>query len=169
MADDATHQVQNEAMPTIDYDTDRFDEAVASLPPPSEMPGGTTIVFLRGVREERQQALARLTRRTTATVHQFRLPTMLGDRRMQTQNSLRKAFDHAAEEGAMLYFDAVDELFAHVHEEGLDLVDDAEPTTVEYFFERVDAYPNTAVVCLQNPDHLDLARRYPIDLVVSFE
>jgi SpoVK/Ycf46/Vps4 family AAA+-type ATPase len=127
------------------------------------------VLFYGGTREKRQEALGTLTRYATGNVHQFRVPSLLSEYRMQTQNSLRKAFDHAAEENALLYFDKVDPLFTHEH---ADAPDDptrtAAPTTLEYFFERVGAYAGIVVLGLQRRSHVEWAAD-KVDLVVRFE
>ncbi len=153
----------------VQYDTEAFDRALDQLLDGDEEPSETRILFHGGTREDRQQALATLTRHTTANVHQFRVPSLLAERRTQTQNALRKAFDHAAEESALLYFDAADALFTHEH---VDTPDDAEesalPTTAEYFFDRVVAYDGIVVLALQKKSHVDRAKE-PIHLLVQFE
>ena len=153
----------------VRYDTDAFDRALQQLLGGDEAPSKSRILFHGGTREDRQQALARLTRHTTDSVHQFRVPSLLAERRMQTQNGLRKAFDHAAEESALLYFDAADALFSHSH---VDTPDDADesalPTTVEYFFDRVVAYDGVVVLALQKQSHVDWANEH-VHLIVEFE
>jgi hypothetical protein len=126
------------------------------------------ILFHGGTREIRQQALATLTRHTTANVHQFRVPSLLKEKRMQTQNALRKAFDHAAEESALLYFDAADALFTHSHADTPDEEEGAIPTTTEYFFERVGAYDGDLVLALQKTRHVEWTAE-KVHLVVQFE
>lgn len=168
----ARTEASNASVPTITYGTDAFDDAAASLPGVTSGVGehGLMVVFHDGRRPERQQALAHLTEQATPTVHQFQLPALLGERRIHTQNALRKAFDHAAEEDAVLYFENVDALFTHVHTEGPDVDGEAAPTTVEYFLDRVDAYRGLVILCVDNPDHERAIRRYtPPDLVVTFD
>jgi len=160
-----------EAVPTIAYGTQAFTDAVNQLPSISSGHGehGIMIVFHRGDRPSRQQALAHFTEQATPAVHQFQVPTLLGERRIHTQNALRKAFDHAAEEDAVLYFENVDALFAHIHTEGPDIDGEAEPTTVEYFLDRVDAYYGLVILCVDHSDHEGRIRQYtPPDLVVTF-
>jgi hypothetical protein len=121
------------------------------------------------VREQRQQALGTLTRYATGNVHQFEMPSLLGDHRMQTQNSLRKAFDHASEESALLYFDKADPIFTHDHADTPDEPEkSAALTTVEYFFDRVGAYAGVVVLGLQRKSHVEWARD-KVHLVVRFE
>jgi len=151
----------------VQYDTDAFDRALRQLLGDEEL-SQTRILFHGGTREDRQQALATLTRHTTANVHQFRAPSLLNERRMQTQNALRKAFDHAAEESALLYFDAADALFTHSHVDTPDEDERALPTTVEYFFDRVVAYDGVVVLALQKQSHVDWADEH-VHLVVEFE
>jgi hypothetical protein len=139
----------------VRYDTEAFTRSLQHLL--DEASPETRILFHGGTREDRQQALATLTRYTTANVHQFRVPSRLNERRMQTQNALRKAFDHAAEESALLYFDAVDALFTHAHVDTPDEEERALPTTAEYFFDRVLAYDGVVVLALQKSSHVDWA------------
>lgn len=151
------------------HGTEAFEERIEGLMAGGEHRTGTCFLFHGGTREERQQALGTLTRYATGNVHQFRVPSLLNEYRMQTQNSLRKAFDHAAEENALLYFDKVDALFAHDH---TDTPDESEvqvaPTTLEYFFDRVAAYTEVVVLGLQRKSHVERAQD-KADLVVRFE
>lgn len=167
MAASSPGDVSTRSIPTVAHGTGAFDDALASLQPDSDP--GARILFHGGTREQRQQALATLTRYVTSTVHQFRMPSMLGERRMQTQNALRKAFDHAAEEDAMLFFDSVDTLFTHDHADVLDGEGEEEPTVLEYFFDRVEAYRGIVVLGFKKRAHVDTARGYDVDLVVRFE
>ena len=152
----------------VQYGPDAFDRALRALRSDEDEPPAARVLFHGGTREDRQQALSTLTRHTTANVHQFRVPSLLAERRMQTQNALRKAFDYAAEESALLYFDAADVLFAHSH---IDTPDDGEeravPSTVEYFFDRVVAYEGTVVIALREQSHVDWADEH-VQLVVRF-
>ena len=128
--------------------------------------GGLCIVFVDGTPEARQQALATVTRHTIANVHQFALPSLVGERRMQTQSSLRKAFDAASEEGALLFFNEVDMLFDWRHPDTLG--GEEEPTSVEYFFQRVEAFEGVIVLALNDPEHIETAREYGARLIVDF-
>lgn len=152
----------------VQYDTAAFDRALRQLLGGEDEPTKTRILFHGGTREDRQRALATLTRHTTANVHQFRTPSLLDERRMQTQNALRKAFDHAAEESALLYFDAADVLFTHSHVDTPDEEGRALPTTTEYFFDRVVAYDGVVVLALQKTSHVDWAEE-KVHLIVQFE
>lgn len=159
-------------MPSVAYDTDVFREAAASLPSIESGVGehGLMIVFQDGARPDRQHAMAILTEHASPTVHQFQVPSLLGERRINTQNALRKAFDHAAEEDAVLYFENVDALFSHVHAEGPDVDGEAAPTTVEYFLDRVDAYRGLVILCITDSSYESTIRRYtPPDLLVTFD
>ncbi len=152
----------------VRYDTEDFERALRSLLGGEDTIATTRLLFHGGTREERQQALATLTRHTTANVHQFRVPSLLNEQRMQTQNALRKAFDHAAEESALLYFDAADALFSHSHMDTPDEEKRALPTMVEYFFDRVVAYDGVVVLALQKQSHVDWADEH-VHLIVEFE
>jgi len=155
--------------PTVSYDPDRFARRLDRLMNDREGRTGTRLVFHGGVREQRQQALASLTRHATGNVHQFRGPSLLNPRRIQTQNSLRKAFDHAAEENALLYFDQADPIFTHSHTDAPDNSDEnAVPSTLEYFFDRIGAYDGVVVLGLQRTRHVAWARER-VHLVVQFE
>lgn len=152
----------------VQYDTEAFEGALQQLLGRDEDPSKTRILFHGGTREDRQQALVTLTRHTTASVHQFRVPSLLNDQRMQTQSALRKAFDHAAEESALLYFDAAGALFTHTHVDTPDDEERALPTTAEYFFDRVVAYDGVVVLALQKQSHADWADEH-VHLIVEFE
>lgn len=148
--------------------TEALDQSLRRLLTDDEQPEAR-VLYHGGTREERQQALATLTRFTTANVHQFRVPSLLTERRMQTQNNLRKAFDHAAEESALLYFDAADALFTHSHADTPDDADEsALPTTAEYFFDRVVAYDGVVVIGVQRKSRVDWAAEN-VHLIVQFE
>jgi len=152
----------------VRYDTEEFERALRSLLNGEGKIPTTRLLFHGGTREDRQQALAALTRHTTANVHQFRVPSLLNEQRMQTQNALRKAFDHATEESALLYFDAADSLFAHTHVDTPDEEDRALPTTAEYFFDRVLAYDGGVVLALQDTSRVEWAAEH-VHLIVQFE
>lgn len=161
-----TSDVQIES--PVQYGTTAFSRSVEALMNTADQRPGTCIVFQGGLREERQQALAPFTEQATGNVHQFRVPSLLGEYRMQTQNSLRKAFDHAAEEQALLYFDTVDALFRHSHSDAPDHPEEhAAPTTVEYFFDRVVAYTGLVVLAMQRARHVRWLQDQ-IHLVVRF-
>jgi SpoVK/Ycf46/Vps4 family AAA+-type ATPase len=165
--DDAHSEIVS--TPTVRVGTEAFRQHLTDLTAEETPEDGTRVLFYGGTREERQEALGTLTRHATGSVHQFRVPSLLNEYRMQTQNSLRKAFDHAAEESALLYFDKVDSLFTHDH---ADTPDDpsrtAAPTTLEYFFERVGAYAGIVVLGLQHRRHVEWAAD-KVDLIVRFE
>ncbi len=155
--------------PVFDYEPDAFARRLESLMAGRESRTGTRFLFHGGVREHRQQALGTLTRYATGNVHQFEVPSLLADHRMQTQNSLRKAFDHAAEESALLYFDRADPIFTHDHADTPDEPEkNAALTTVEYFFDRVGAYAGVVVLGLQRKRHVEWAQD-KVHLVVRFE
>jgi hypothetical protein len=156
-------------VPVVSYDPDTFARRLAPLMRDREGRTGTRLVFYGGVREQRQQALATLTRYATGNVHQFRGPSLLNPQRIQTQNSLRKAFDHAAEENALLYFDRADPIFTHSHDDTPDAPsENAVPSTLEYFFDRIGAYDGVVVLGLQRTRHVEWARER-VHLVVRFE
>ncbi|MFB6247394.1 MAG: hypothetical protein ABEL97_02360 [Salinibacter sp.] len=153
----------------VDYAPDAFPRRLERLMEDRDDRTGTRLLFYGGVRERRQQALATLTRHATGNVHQFRGPSLLASQRMQTQNNLRKAFDHAAEENALLYFDQADSIFTHSHDDTPDApAENVVPTTVEYFFNRVGAYGGVVVLGLQRKRHVEWARE-KVHLVVRFE
>lgn len=161
-SDDAAQPV-----PTVAPDGPAYEQAVADLAARwDDTRGGLCIVFVDGTPEARQQALAAVTRHTVANVHQFALSSLVGERRMQTQSSLRKAFDAAAEEGALLFFNGVDMLFNWRHPDTLG--GEEEPTSVEYFFQRVEAFEGVIVLGLDEPDHIETAREYGARMIVDF-
>lgn len=151
------------------YEPDIFASRVERLMAGRDERTGTRLVLYGGTREQRQQALGTLTRYATANVHQFQVSSLLTEYRMQTQNKLRKAFDHAAEESALLYFDKADALFTHDHVDvSSEGEDSAVPTAVEYFFDRVGAFAGVVVLGLQRKRHVERAGGH-VDLVVQFE
>lgn len=154
----------------VSYDTEAFDRSLRQLlsDVDERHVGSRVILFHGGTRERRQKALATLTRYTTANVHQFRVPSLLAERRMQTQNTLRKAFDHAAEESALLYFDSADTLFTHDHVDADDIEASPDPSTAEYFFDRVGAYDGVVVLAFQRKSHVEWAEDH-VHLIVQFE
>lgn len=167
--DDAPDPLDDiDVSPPVRYGTEAFDRSLRHLLVDDDQPEAR-ILFHGGTREMRQQALATLTRYTTANVHQFQVPSLLAERRMQTQNALRKAFDHAAEESALLYFDSADALFTHSHADTPDGVEEnAVPTIAEYFFDRVVAYDGVVVLAVQRKSFADRAEQNA-HLLVHFE
>lgn len=153
----------------VPYDSEAFNRGLSQLLAGADQrqAGARVVLFQGGTRERRQEALASLLQHTTANVHQFRVPSLLAERRMQTQNALRKAFDHAAEESALIYFDAADALFTHDHVD-TDETEGPVPTTPEYFFDRVLAYDGVVVLALQGRKHVERAEEH-VHLVVTFE
>jgi hypothetical protein len=154
-------------IPHVAFSTEAFDEALATLQQRYDAGAGARIAFSGGSRADHQQALATLSEHTIGRVHQFEMPALIGERRMQTQNSLRKAFDAAAEEGALLFFDQVDMLFDWRHPDTLG--GDEEPTSIEYFLQRVEAFGGVVALGLQSSEHVDAAREYDLQLVVTFD
>jgi hypothetical protein len=154
--------------PVIAYDSEAFPEHLERLMDDQDARTGTRLLFYGGVREDRQQALGTLTRYATGNIHQFQVPSLLSEYRMQTQNNLRKAFDHAAEESALLYFDKADPLFSHSHDDAPDDDSESAPSTLEYFFDRVGAYAGLIVLGLQRKSHVEWARD-KVHLLVHFE
>ena len=152
----------------VRYGTDAFAPAAQALAAQHDARRGPIVVLHGGTREQRQQALATLTRYATGNVHQFRTPTLLDARRVQTQNNLRKAFDHAAEEDALLYFDAADALFEHTPTEPMKGEGEAEPTVLEYVFDRIAAHPGLVLLGIQTAAHAEACLAHGADLLVGF-
>ena len=165
-SDDADSTITD--APVIAYNAETFPEHLVRLMDEEADRTGTRLLFYSGVREDRQQALGTLTRYATGNIHQFQVPSLLSEYRMQTQNNLRKAFDHAAEESALLYFDKADPLFSHSHDDAPDDDQESAPSTLEYFFDRVGAYAGMVVLGLQRKSHVEWARD-KVHLVVHFE
>lgn len=153
-------------VPAVSYGGEAFARAVTELEQRYEAGKGVRVVFAGGAHAMHQQALADLAEQTVTNVHQFELPSLVGERRMQTQNSLRKAFDAAAEEGALLFFDEVDMLFNWHHPDSMG--GEEEPTSIEYFFQRVEAFGGIIVLGLNDPKHVEAAREYEVQLIVEF-
>lgn len=148
------------------YDAEAFEQAASQLGVEYTNGGSVRVLFAGGTREAHQQALTTLSEHTVENVHQFALPALVKERRMQTQSSIRKAFDAAAEEGALLFFDRVDMLFDWHHPDSVGGAE--EPTSIEYFFQRVEAYAGVVALALEAPEHIETARSYGLDLVVDF-
>jgi hypothetical protein len=156
--------------PVVAHGSDAFQSTLEALMADRDARSGFQILFHGGTREQRQQALGTLTRYVTGPVHQFEAPSLLNERRVQTQNNLRKAFDHAAEESALLYFDKAGPLFTHTHDDGTPPAnsDETAPSTLEYVFDRVAAYAGVVVLGLRRTRHREQAQDR-MHLVVTFE
>jgi hypothetical protein len=148
------------------YDPQGFARAAADLGTAYANGNSVRVLFAGGARETHQQALATLADHTVENVHQFTLPALVKERRMQTQSSIRKAFDAAAEEGALLFFDRVDMLFDWHHPDSLG--GEEEPSSIEYFFQRVEAYGGAVALALDAPEHIEAAQSYGLHLIVDF-
>ena len=148
------------------YDAQAFAQAAADLGAAYANGNDVHVLFAGGSREAHQKALATLAEHTVENVHQFALPSLVKERRMQTQSSIRKAFDAAAEEGALLFFDRVDMLFDWHHPDSLG--GEEEPSSIEYFFQRVEAYDGVVALALDTPEHIEAAQPYGMDLIVDF-
>jgi hypothetical protein len=154
-------------MPSVmPYEAEAFGQTASQLGAQYDGGGSVRVLFAGGTRETHQQALATLAQYTVENVHQFALPALVKERRMQTQSSIRKAFDAAAEEGALLFFDRVDMLFDWHHPDSMG--GEEEPTSIEYFLQRVEAYGGVVVLALEAPEHIEAARSYGLDLIVDF-
>jgi len=152
------------AAPTLQYGTASFDEQVRRVIT-DESQAGARILFRGGTRELRQKALAQLIRHATGTIHQVEVPALLDEQREQTQNNLRKAFDHAAEENAVLYLDRADPILSPQTTDSAE--DEAIPSIREYVFDRASAYDGTVVFGLQEAP-LTNESRSAVDLVIHF-
>lgn len=148
------------------YDAQDFSEAAAELGMAYDRGSSVRVLFAGGSREDHQQALATLAEHTVENVHQFALPALVKERRMQTQSSIRKAFDAAAEEGALLFFDRVDMLFDWHHPDARG--GEEEPSSIEYFFQRVETYDGVVALALDTPEHIEAAQPYGMHLIVDF-
>lgn len=153
----------------VSYGTDAFADAARTMAAQHKNGTGPVVVLHGGTREHRQQALATLTRYAAGNIHQFRMPALLNERRMDTQNNLRKAFDHAAEEDALLFFDATDALFSHTPSTPIDQEGDAEPTVQEYFFERVTAHPGLVLLGAHDAQWADACVERGAHHIVKFD
>ena len=129
------------------------------------------IALVGGERGQRQQTFGRVMDLSDENALQFRAASLVGERRKHTQNSLRKAFDSGAEERALLYIDDLDALLTwhHVDERDAAAEDDATPSTVEYFFQRVESYPHPIVLGVENAVHVDTIRQCAPSLIVTHD
>jgi len=152
---------------TVRYGTDGFDRQVRERLE-EDAPGGMRFLFYGGTDDQHQRALSDLTSHTAGPLHQVEAHSLLEDRRHQTQNNLRKVFDHATEEGALLHFEGADAFFIHEHTASSESQEDVVPTLSEYVIDRFDAYDGAVVLALDRPDHLEQAQA-GTDLVVRFD
>lgn len=161
---DSTSDPKTSPVPTISHAGTRFDaHCTAVLAEP-----GPCILLVGGDRPERQSTFGRILAHTDHNALQFNLQTLLGERRGQTQNGLRKAFDSGAEEQAVLFFDPLDPLLTWTHVDAPDgETDDATPSTVEYFFQRIESYTYPVVLGMADPVYISTVRQAPLHLIVS--
>ena len=152
---------------SVSHEEDAYETALEDLVERYEDGEGVGIIFAGGQRMQHQQALADLADRVVANVHQFDMPSLVGERRIQTQSSLRKTFDAAPEQDVILYFEHVDMLFDWRHPDTLG--GEEEPTSIEYFLQRVEAFQGIAVLGIDHEEHIETARSFEIQLVVYFE
>ncbi|WP_022835913.1 hypothetical protein [Salisaeta longa] len=147
-----------------------FAERLSAVATAYQHNEGACIIFWGGSRVAHQQTLPAIMERTTDTIHQFTLGNLLGERRMQTQSALRKAFDHAAEEDALLFFEAADVIFTWSHDDSPHQTNEAMPSTAEYFFQRVTAFTGPVVLALDDATPLAaLDDPSPVVMVVAFD
>jgi hypothetical protein len=132
---------------------------------------GPCIALVGGTRAERQHTFGRILDLSDENALQFRAKSLVGERRKHTQNSLRKVFDSGAEERALLFIDGLDALLTwhHVDEPEEGAEDDAAPSTVEYFFQRVESYPYPVVLGVENAVHVEALRQRAPDLIVTHD
>lgn len=129
---------------------------------------GAFIVLVGGTRNDRHQTFGRILDLADYNALQFKSDSLLGDRREHTQNSLRKIFDSGAEERALLFIDSLDALLTWSHvDDTTGLPDDAMPSIVEYFFQRIESYPYPVLLGVEDILHLNTARKAGAHLVVS--
>lgn len=131
---------------------------------------GPCLVLAGGHRADRQQTFGTIVDLADQNALQFRAASLVGERRKHTQNGLRKVFDSSAEERALLFIDGLDVLLTWRHVDDPDTVDDdAMPSTVEYFFQRVDSYPYPVVLGVDNAAHISTLRQCRPHLIVAHE
>ena len=130
---------------------------------------GVPLAFVCADADDAQAALAALARRTSGRVHQCALPTLLQPLRRQTQNGLRKVFDGAAEERALLFLANGDALFGWSHADGAQAHGAQMPTVAEYLLQRMEAYPQVAVLHLAHGAHGARLRAHALRAIVYFE
>mgnify|MGYP006273556495 CR=1 FL=1 len=129
---------------------------------------GPCIVLAGGTRAKRQQTFGTIIDLADQNALQFRAASLVGERRKHTQNSLRKVFDSASEERALLFVDGLDELLTWTHvDEPTTADEDAMPSTTEYFFQRVEAYLYPVVLGVDNAVHVDALRSCRPHLVIT--
>lgn len=129
---------------------------------------GPCIGLVGGTRADRQQTFGQIVDLADQNALQFRAASLVGERREHTQNNLRKVFDSGAEEHALLFVDGLDALFNTHHVDAQEAnTDDAMPSTAEYFFQRVEAYPYPVVLGIDDSVHVNRLRQHAINLIVT--
>lgn len=166
MSSDADSGPDTRDLKRVSYADSAYEEVLESVMERYKRGDGVGIIFLGGERMQHQEALAELADRAVANVHQFVVPSLVGERRMQTQSSLRKTFDSAAEDEVILFFDHVDMLFDWRHPDTLGGAE--EPTSIEYFLQRVEAFRGIVVLGIDHAEHVDTVRRFDMQLLVEF-
>ena len=152
---------------TVDAGSADFEEAVRQAGVRLKKREGTSFIFAGASKVQCQQALVSMMGDSSLNVYQFTLPNLISERYVETQGNLRKVFDKADEDAAMLVFDEVDALFAPTEYEGEPA--DGERTPVDYLFDRVDAFTGVVVLCMGSAEHVAAARARGADVVVAFE
>lgn len=131
---------------------------------------GPCIGLVGGTRTDRQQTFGQIVDLADQNALQFQATSLVGERRKHTQNSLRKLFDNGAEEQALLFVDGLDALLTWRHVDEPDTADeDAMPSTVEYFFQRVESYPYPVVLGVDDRVHVNALRQHNLSLIVTHE
>jgi len=165
---------------SVSYGTDGFDRAVDRVGDALRSGGGIVFLFVGASKEEKQEALMKISDKDDLNLHRFKVPTLIGERLVETQGNLREAFDHADEDAAVLFFDEADVLLDRARDRGEPApqteeeadaeqkADQEDAALSDYFFDRVEAYPGVSIVCFSGPQYVGRLEGHDADVVVDF-
>ena len=151
---------------TVSYDSSDYEQAVERL----KHTQGLHLLFAQPTDDQKQQALAVLTKQLDFNVHQVNAHSLTGNRFVETQGNLREIFDTAQGEANIIIFDQADALFEERKAGENDQEEEEEEAIEDYLFQRMEAFKGAVVLCLHEDEHVrQVSQRDSIDLVVSFQ
>ena len=150
---------------TLSYNSADYEQAVERL----KHTRGLHLVFAQPTDDQKQQALAVLTKQLDFNMHQVNAHSLIGDRFVETQGNLRETFDMAQGEANIIIFEKADALF-EVEREAGENDQEEEEAIADYLFQRMEAFKGAVVLCLHEDEHVrQVSQRDSIDLVVVFK
>ncbi len=152
-------------VPTVAYESEGYEDAVAALPAAVQEGRGYCVVFAGSNGTRKKEGVADLMDRAALNVHRFKVPPLVRPRYIETQGNLREVFDKAGYDPALLCFDDAEALFTLPAEENAS--EDA-LTPADYFFQRVEAFPGVVLLCLDSAADLPRTPDDTIDVIVEF-